>query len=74
MRILAQIVKGLSRGSRTPVVSRAKFFVTRVKGWESLVADTKMSFLNTLGVLELPLCEIKMSRLHKLQISETGFY
>ena len=45
-----------------------------VNGWESLVADTKMSILVALGVLDSPLCEMKMSKLNKQHISETGYY
>ena len=42
-----------------------KFFMTAVNGWESFVVDTKISILIALGVLDLPLCEIKMSKLKK---------
>ena len=45
-----------------------------VKDWESLVADTKISILVALDAPDLPLCEIKMSKLNKQRISETGFY
>ena len=45
-----------------------------VNGWEPLVVDTKISILVTLGVLDLPLCEIKMSKLNNQHISETGYY
>ena len=48
-----------------------KFFVTPVNSWESLVIDTKISILVAFGVLDLPLCEIKINKLH---ISETGCY
>ena len=42
--------------------------------WESLVVDTKISILVNLRVLDLPLCEIKVSRLKKQHISETEYY
>ena len=45
-----------------------------VNGWESLVVDTKISILVALGVLDSPLCEMKMSKLNKQHISETGYY
>ena len=54
-----------------------KFFVTTVNNWESLIVDTKISNLNALGVLgvlELPLHEIKISKLNKQLIWETGYY
>ena len=35
--------------------------MTTVNSWEPLVVNTKISILLTLGVLDLPLCEIKMS-------------
>ena len=61
-------------GSSTPVASETKFFMTTINGWESLVVDTKISILVVLGVLDSPLCEIKMSKLNKQHISETGYY
>ena len=39
--------------------------MTTVNGWESLVVDTKISILVTLGVLDSPLSEIKMRKLNK---------
>ena len=39
--------------------------VTTVNGWESLILDTTISILVALGVLDPPLCEIKMSKLNK---------
>ena len=48
--------------------------MSTVKDWESLVVDTKISILVALDVLDLPLCEIKMNKLGKQRISETGFY
>ena len=39
--------------------------MTTVNGWESLVVETKISILVTLGALDSSLCEIKMSRLNK---------
>ena len=48
--------------------------MTTVNGCESLVVETKISILVTLGVLDSSLCEIKMSRLNKQNISETGYY
>ena len=52
--------------------------MTIVNSWESLIVDTKISMLVALGVLDLPLClrgcEIKMSKLNKQDISETGYY
>ena len=44
--------------------------MTAVDSWESLVVDTKISNLVTLGVLDLPLCEIKMSKSNKQHISQ----
>ena len=55
-------------------ISRTKFFVTTVNSWESLIVDTKIPILVTLGVLDSPLCEIKMSKLNKQHISETSYY
>ena len=37
--------------------------MTIVNGWESVVVDTKISILVVLGVPDLPLYEIKMSKL-----------
>ena len=48
--------------------------MTTVSGWESLVVDTKISILVALGILDSPMCEIKMSKLNKQHISETGYY
>ena len=48
--------------------------MTPVNGWESLVVGTKISILVALGVLDPPLCEIKMSKFIKQHISETGYY
>ena len=48
--------------------------MTTVNSWEPLVVNTKISILLTLGVLDLPLCEIKTSILNKQYISETGYY
>ena len=36
--------------------------MTTVNAWESLVVYTKISILVALGVLDLPLWEIKMSK------------
>ena len=48
--------------------------MTTVNDWDSLVFDTKMTILVALGVLDSPLCEIKMSTLNKQHINETGYY
>ena len=48
--------------------------MTPVNSWESLVVATKISILVALGVLDSPLCEIKMSKLNKQHISEIGYY
>ena len=48
--------------------------MTTYIGWESLVLDIKIFILVALGVLDFPLCEIKMSKLNKQHISETGYY
>ena len=48
--------------------------MTTVNGWESLVVDTKISILVGLVVLDSPLCEIKITKLNKQHISETGYY
>ena len=48
--------------------------MTTVYGSESLVVDTKIFILVTLGVLDLPLCEIRTSKSNKQHISETGYY
>ena len=48
--------------------------MTAINGWESLTADTKISILVAFGVLDLPLCEIKMSKLNKQHITKTGYY
>ena len=47
--------------------------MTTVNGWESLIVDTKISILVGLGVLDSPLCEIKMSKLIKQHINQTGY-
>ena len=47
--------------------------MTTVNDWDSLVFDTKMTILVALGVLDSPLCEIKMSTLNKQHINETGY-
>ena len=41
---------------------------------EPLIVDTKISFFVALGALDSPLCEIKMSKLNKQHVSETGYY
>ena len=48
--------------------------MTTVNGWESLVVDKNVSILVALGVLDSPLCEIKMSKLNKQHVSETRYY
>ena len=48
--------------------------MTTVNGWESLIVDTKVSILVALGVLDTPLFEIKMSKLNKQRIGETGHH
>ena len=48
--------------------------MTTVNDQESLVVDTKISILVALGVLDLPLCETKMSKLNKQHIIDTGYY
>ena len=48
--------------------------MTTVNDWDSLVFNTKMTILVALGVLDSPLCEIKMSTLNKQHINETGYY
>ena len=45
-----------------------------VKDSEPLFIDTKISISVALGVLDSPLCEIKMSKLIKQYTSETGYY
>ena len=47
--------------------------MTTVNDWRSLVVDAKISILVALGVLDSPLCEIKMSKLNKQHISKTGY-
>ena len=53
---------------------RTKFFVTAVNCQESLTVDTKIYILVALGVLGSFLCEIKMNKLNKQYISETGYW
>ena len=48
--------------------------MTTVNGWVLLIADTKISILIALGVLDSPLCKIKISKLNKQQISKKGYY
>ena len=48
--------------------------MTTVNRWDSLVVHAKISILVTLRVLDLLLCEIKMSKLNKQHIGETGYY
>ena len=48
--------------------------MTIVNDWESLVVNTKTSVLVASGVLDSPLCEIKMNKLNNQHISETGYY
>ena len=48
--------------------------MTTVSGWESLAVDTKIYILVALGVLDSTLCKIKMRKLNKQHISETGYY
>ena len=48
--------------------------MTVVNVFESLVVDIKTSSLVALGVLDLYLCEIKMSKLNKQHISKMGYY
>ena len=48
--------------------------MTTVKAWESLVVDIKISIVVALGVVDLGLCEIKINKLNKQYISETGYY
>ena len=50
-----------------------KFFMAIVNGGESLIVDIKISILVALGVLGSPQCEIKMSKLNKQRITETGY-
>ena len=45
-----------------------------VYGWESLIVGKKNLHLSCLDVLDPSLCEIKMSKLNKQHISETGYY
>ena len=75
MRTLARTnsKSSLSRGSSPPVACTTKFFVTTVNDWESLIVDTKICTLVALGVLALLLCEIKISKLNRQDISETGY-
>ena len=48
--------------------------MTIINVFESLVVDIKTSSLVALGVLDLHLCEIKMSKLNKQHIIEMGYY
>ena len=41
--------------------------MTTLNNWDLLNVDTKISILVTLGVLDLPLCEIKMKKVSKYQ-------
>ena len=49
-----------------------KFFVTTVNSWESLIVEIKISILVDLGVLDSRLYEVKISKLNKQHISESG--
>ena len=57
-----------------PATSRMKFIVTKVNDWESLNVDTKIPILFALGVLVSPPCEMKVRKLNKQHIRETGYY
>ena len=48
--------------------------MTPVTDWELLLVDTKISISVVLGVLDSPLCEIKVSKLNTQHISKTGYY
>ena len=48
--------------------------MTTVDGWQTLTADTKITFLLALGVPDSRFCEIKISNLNKEHINETGYY
>ena len=74
LKSIESLIWSVSCGSSTHVTSRTKFFVTTFNGWESLIVETKISILVALGVLDEPLCEIKISKLNKQQTSETGYY
>ena len=50
-----------------------KFFVTTVSDWESLPVVTKKSVLVPKATLDLPLLEIKMSKLNRYHISGREF-
>ena len=71
--LMRALARGLSRGSSTPVASRTTFFMTNVNGLQLLIINTKISILIDLGVLDLPLCKIKLSKFNKQRISETGY-
>ena len=58
------MIESLPCGYSTPEASRTKFYVATINGWESLIVETKISILVALGVLDSPLCEIKMSKLN----------
>ena len=57
-----------------PAACRMKFIVTTVNDWESLNVDTKIPILFALGVLDSPPCEMKVKKLNKQHIRETGYY
>ena len=42
--------------------------------WESLIVDIKIPLLVAVGILNWPLCVIKMSKLNEQRISETEYY
>ena len=48
--------------------------MTTVNGWESLVVDTKIYILVALGVLDSPLCEIKMSKFCEIYLKMTQWW
>ena len=60
--------------SMTSVASRTKFFVTTVLQLVVINVNITISTLVALRVLDLPLCEIKNSKLNKAHISEAGYY
>ena len=71
---ILSLIESLLHGWSLTVASSTKFFLTAVNGWNALVVNTKISILIALGVLDLPLHEIKMRKLNKTNISEIEYY
>ena len=47
--------------------------MTTVNGWDSVIVNIKISILAALAALDQPLGEIKVRKLLKQRISETGY-